>query len=107
MYNKQDTKQLEAVQAADHAHIFVSPALPRHADQIERLQYLVYDLPTDCDDCLTAAHYRAQIERFPAGQFVARTADTHEVVGYTACMRFDFDPSKPLTETWDHTTGFG
>ena len=43
-----------------------------------------------CDDCMTAADVRAQIKRFPAGQFAAIIADETAggtVVGMAATMR--------------------
>ncbi|MDE2818263.1 MAG: GNAT family N-acetyltransferase [Chloroflexota bacterium] len=46
-----------------------------------------------CDDCMTPAHVRAQIGRFPEGQFSA-TVDGGEVVGMAATMRTSRPPSE-------------
>jgi GNAT superfamily N-acetyltransferase len=68
--------------------LVIESARPEHADQLERLQTVVF--PTlDDDERFKARHYRKHIELFPEGQFVG--LDGNRVVAATATIRLHFD----------------
>jgi hypothetical protein len=93
---------------ASKSSIIVQQTTPDYADRMEALTAAVYDLiPRECEDCFNADHFRRHIEVFPEGQFIAIEADTDRVVGLTACMRIDFDPSYPITMSWWQEVGYG
>jgi GNAT superfamily N-acetyltransferase len=72
--------------------IVVSNTRAEHADQLEKLQELVF--PTlSPDERFRAPHYLKHIELFPEGQFVALDGD--KVVGMTSTVRLDFDFDHP------------
>jgi hypothetical protein len=93
---------------SDPASIQVIPGSPEYAEQVEALQSAVYHVvAAQHDDCITAAKFRDYLNIFPEGQFLALDVTRDQVVGVTASMRFNFDPTQPLLEPWNTTTGYG
>jgi GNAT superfamily N-acetyltransferase len=68
--------------------LVIESARPEHADQLERLQTVVFPTLAD-DERFKARHYRKHIELFPEGQFVG--LDGNRVVAATATIRLHFD----------------
>jgi len=94
--------------AASEDRILILPSSERYFEQMEQLQYEVYNVtPQNNDGCLTAEKFRNHARVFPEGQFIAVDAKTDRVIGLTASMRLDYDPTKPLLESWKATTGDG
>lgn len=68
--------------------LVIASAEPRHAEQLEALQCVVF--PTLADgQRFKAAHYRKHLELFPEGQFVG--LDGERVVAATATIRLHVD----------------
>jgi hypothetical protein len=89
-------------------HIVVIPSALDYAEEMQDLQFLIYDAtPDDYGDCLTAAKFRQHLQAFPEGQFVALDTETGRIVGITASLRMRFDPERPFLESWATTTGDG
>jgi hypothetical protein len=88
----------------DHS-IIVVPSSIEYAEQIDRVTAETYQVPLE--DSYTPECIIEQIQTFPEGHFTALDTQTDRVVGYTIGMRFDFDPTQPLTATWDETTDYG
>ena len=89
-------------------HIVVIPSALEYAEEMQNLQFLIYEAtPDDYGDCLTAAMFRQHVQVFPEGQFVALDSETGRVVGITASLRMRFDAERPFLESWTTTTGFG
>jgi hypothetical protein len=78
---------------------------------MEQLHQIAYDyvgyVPSENDECMTAAKFRNHLRVFPDGQFIAVDKDTNEVVGATVSMLVNFDPAKPVYEPWAKLTDFG
>jgi len=89
--------------------IVVIPSAAEYADQMQALQYLLYDVPADEAPVgvLRAEHFRNHLRVFPEGQFIALEVETNRVVGLTVSMQMAFDPTQPLLESWVSTTGYG
>jgi hypothetical protein len=96
---------------ASKTHIIVIPSSVEFVEQMEELQRIVYGYTAGEEetfpDYLTAAHFRSHLDIFPEGQFIALEKETGRVVGLTASMRIDFDPSLGLQEPWWVTTDYG
>lgn len=90
----------------DEALIAILPSSERYFEQMCALDALCY-LITEQSEWATPDYYRAQLQNFPEGQFIAVDTASDRVVGYTASMRVDFDPKQPLLESWNHTTNYG
>ncbi len=89
-------------------NIRVIPSALEYVEEMQGLQFLIYDAtPDDYGDCLTAAMFRQHVQVFPQGQFIALDTDTGRIVGITVSMRMNFDPSRPFVEPWVTTTGYG
>jgi GNAT superfamily N-acetyltransferase len=89
--------------------IHILQAAPTHVDAMVNVQRIVYEgskFSTD-PDTLFERHFYAQIAAFPEGQFIAVDGENGLVVGHTSGMLFHFDESKPFTEAWVDTTGYG
>ncbi len=72
--------------------LVVASTGPEHAEQLEKLQDLVF--PTlAIEQRFRAKHYRKHVELFPEGQFVVLDGD--KVVGMTSTIRMDFDFDHP------------
>ena len=68
------------------AEIFtVVNSKPEMADQLEAIQRASFPTMAE-DEIITAAHYRAHIERFPEGQF-AMITETGQVVACSTDLR--------------------
>lgn len=94
--------------SSPETHIVVIPSSEKYADQMEVLDRIGYDIAPDSDEPVTTADmFRNHIRVFPEGQFIALEVETDRVVGLTSSMRVDFDPSKPLLDSWAKTTGYG
>ena len=89
--------------------VVVIPSAAEYADQMQELQYTLYDVPRDEAPVgvLRAEHFRNHLRVFPEGQFMALEVETGRVVGLTVCMRIPFEPAQPLLESWVATTGYG
>jgi len=92
--------------------IIVVPAQAEHTDGVLYLDNIAYDYgDAAADDPFggdAVIHmYLNQIRAFPEGQFVAIDRATHQVVGRTASMRYHFDPTRSLLESWSASTGDG
>ncbi|MDZ4764584.1 MAG: hypothetical protein SGI73_08525 [Chloroflexota bacterium] len=95
-----------AAQNTNARQIVIQPTTARHAEQMNRLSTLVYSHA----GYSRVAEFKSQAKLYPEGQFVAiDTTDPHHprVVGYTSCMRLQFNPAEPLLESWSDTTGYG
>jgi hypothetical protein len=98
-----------ARQSAAHApsarQIVIQPSSSRYIDQMDALSHTVYSYDSES----RADEFASQLRHFPEGQFIAldMSAAQPRVVGYTASMRLDFDPSYPLLDPWAATTGYG
>lgn len=68
--------------------LVVASAGPEHAEQLERLQTVVFPTLAD-EERFKAPHYRKHLELFPEGQFVVLDGD--RVVAATATIRLHFD----------------
>jgi hypothetical protein len=98
----------EAQPALEKASIVIVPSSERYFTQMEQLIRDAYGMaPGEVDPASTAEKFRMQAQVFPEGQFIAVDTRTDRVVGLTASMRIDFDPSQPLLESWNHTTNYG
>jgi hypothetical protein len=99
---KHDPKQ-------DISRIVVVPAQAKHAQGIVAIDEAAYF--SDADDPYTSdaieKQFLSQIAVFPEGQFVAIDVDTNQVVGRTASMRYHYDPTRSLLESWAASTGDG
>jgi hypothetical protein len=93
------------------AHIVVIPSALKFTEQMEELHQIAYGyvgyVPSDKDECMTAAKFRNHLRVFPDGQFIAVDQQTHEVVGATVSMLVNFDPTRPVHEPWAKLTDFG
>ncbi len=58
-------------------------------------------------DALNIDKLANHLRVFPQGQFMAYDIDTERVVGMCTSMIVDFDPDRPLLESWRRTTGDG
>ena len=95
-------------QEPETAAIVVIPAEHKHTPQIAQIAGAAYGVaPEQVDKWFSADQYAARINTFSEGQFVAIDTASDRVVGFTSSMRFEFDPSKPLIESWERTTGYG
>jgi GNAT superfamily N-acetyltransferase len=72
--------------------LIVASMAPEHAEQLERLQEIVFPTLAD-DERFKAPHYRKHVEIFPDGQFVVLDGD--RVVGMTSTIRMKFDFEHP------------
>lgn len=81
------------------SNLQIRNTLPEHAGGVSETVREAFGVgPGEtCDDCMTPAHVRAQIERFPAGQFAATIAGG-QVVGMAATMRTSRPPSEKALE---------
>ncbi|MCY4019219.1 MAG: GNAT family N-acetyltransferase [Chloroflexi bacterium] len=77
------------------SNLRIHNTLPKHAVGVSETVREAFGVgPGEaCDDCMTPAHVRGQIERFPAGQFSATIAGG-KVVGMAATMRTSRPPSE-------------
>jgi GNAT superfamily N-acetyltransferase len=91
------------------ADIQIIPARPDHAQALEAVQRVVYGYSKsyDAPDSLYARNFLSWIAIFPEAQFAAVDTETGRVVGHTAGMLIDFDPSQPFLQPWLVTTGDG
>lgn len=72
----------------------VCSTAPEHAEQLERLQEIVFPTLADSER-FKAPHYRAHIKMFPEGQFVVLDGD--RVVGMTTTIRLDLETAHKST----------
>lgn len=93
------------------ARIAVIPSTSKYAEPMEALHQRAYGYsPSEvdgCDECATAAKFRNHLRVFPEGQFTALEVAANQVVGCTVSMLVDFDPARPVLESWVKTTDFG
>ncbi|MCY4537195.1 MAG: GNAT family N-acetyltransferase [Chloroflexi bacterium] len=77
------------------SNLRVQNTMPEHAVDVSETVREAFGVASGeaCDDCMTPAHARAQIGRFPAGQFSATVAGG-KVVGMAATMRTSRPPSQ-------------
>jgi hypothetical protein len=86
----------------------VIPAEPKHARALRALSLQTYHASAkDAAVWFQPEEYLSRIQMFPEGQFVAVQQSSGEIVGFTSGMRFHFDPTTPLLDSWDNTTGYG
>jgi|FLYN01.1.fsa_nt_gi GNAT superfamily N-acetyltransferase len=89
-------------------NILLLPSAVEYAEEMEALQFLVYEATADdYGDCLTADMFRRHMQVFPEGQFIALDTDSERIVGLTASMRMNFDITRPFAEPWVVTIGHG
>lgn len=72
-------------------NIVIVPMREAHAEQLEALQRIVFPSLAE-EELLHADQYRAHIQLFPEGQFVA--LDGEAVIGATSSIRYHFDINK-------------
>lgn len=88
--------------------ILVMPSSAQYAEQMEDLMHACYGTTReDPEQVFTAAMFRAHLNIFPEGQFIAVDTETDSVVGLTVSMRTTFDSSRRLTESWWSSIGYG
>jgi len=88
--------------------IAIIPSSAQYAEQMETLTGIVYETnPRDEDECFNADHFRAHLNVFPEGQFIAVDTQTDTVIGLTASMRYNFNPGHPIHESWWQIVGYG
>ncbi len=101
-YKARQSAALTPLRVGEGAKIVVQPTTEQYVGQMDQLSRLVYGYDFD-----RTSEFRSQVRRFPEGQFIALDVETDQVVGYTSCMRLDFNPAEPLLESWADTTGYG
>ncbi|HVU14016.1 MAG TPA: hypothetical protein VHD90_22210 [Phototrophicaceae bacterium] len=86
----------------------IIPATTAHLGAIQALAGIAYSVtPEIAADWFGAEQYQSRIDHFPEGQLIALEAASGKVIGMTSSMRFYYNPERPFTEDWDHTTGYG
>lgn len=79
---------------------------PGYAEQMQVLSETVYGYAaSDANQIFTAHQFRHHMTVFPEGQFTALDGD--QIIGITASMRIDFDPTHPFIEPWWVTVNKG
>jgi hypothetical protein len=101
-YKPRQSAALTPLRVSEGAKIVVQPTTEQYVGQMDQLSRLVYGYTFDRTE-----EFRSQVRHFPEGQFIALDVETDQVVGYTSCMRLDFNPAEPLLESWADTTGYG
>ena len=92
--------------------IDIVPACADHLADVIELDGTAYDYGDQAvNDPYGGAEagriFLSQIKQFPEGQFAAIDRATGKVVGRTASMRYHFDLTHSLRESWAKSTGHG
>lgn len=91
--------------------IVVVPAQSHHVDAVGAIDEAAYTYEQSPDDPHSSQvmmeAFLHSLTIFPEGQFVAIDRETDQVVGRTASMRYHFDPTRSLRDSWAASTGDG